>query len=794
MISRYTHFYHLPTYLHYWHGKSSYAYALLLPVLFPLVLFAVSAIFARPAYAASLGEAEVRSWLGEPLLVRIPTVSMAGETLDASCLAVSRESEPFSLARDIRIELVNTDSAKRFVLRTNSSVNEPFIRLVVRFACAGQGVLTREYTLLLDPRPEIAPTVSAIGANAVVPAATPATTLGPTIANVAPAPSPRPPSQWLTGANNTDTLASIAEGVYPKSIKRKARYIAALRQLNPNLANMADDALLPPSIGLTLPDLKALSTTRQVLPARMARAPSNNVPITAPPLRARAASTTKIAPTKNLPARTPNPAPAQFELRLSGGEIDLTRSANVTDQQRAILREKQFLLDADDQIAQFLSLKNTVAQLEKRLNEVQLQMSTVPTMAATAPSSPATAPNAVKTTAVLTTQSWIDRIPFGWLLMGVFFLAMMLSSVIWIRRRQANQSRLYSSDAAVSHPNLSSNEQSAHIDHDHDEFSSWAKTPPAHQAQPNTTNNEFNRQQDEADDIALALLRNKINPADASTTVKRREVTLATLSADAAKTTQLPATSPLVLDLNVATSSAPDAEHVNIFDDSTAEFNLDSTSSNTVDFLIDDAGQPEIAFEQPVRKVESDDEGRVRRMQYMYERYPELKTKVVSIDNPDSVINAARLYVEESSIKTTQDRRASAGVTNSEGAQKAIELLAYALEERPQEARFWLAQFQVFRNANMGDEYSELAMKFNILFGQTDDWPLIQEIGRSMIPANPLFAPLPDSLIDMSSNKSGALTGKLKIANWLNVPSREVNKVTDMLALELRNALLNPPK
>jgi hypothetical protein len=843
MISRRSCFCQLLKSSSHWRRKSLNAFAFSvfasasvfsLTWLFSLVsltLITFAATSANPAYAASLGEAEVRSWLGESLVVRIPVASPAGEPLDASCIVISRESEPFSLARDIRVELVNTDNVnvKRFVLRTSSTINEPFIRLVVRFDCASQGALTREYTLLLDPRPEIAPATNAISTK---PAATTAdvtlqsqTATSATTAIPAPTTSPRVPPKWLTGTNNPDTLASIAEGIYPKSIKRKARYIAALRQLNPNLATIADDAPLPPSFGLTLPDLKALSTTRQVVPTRAARATNNNARPAAPLPTARVpspAKTTRTTPaTKTSPASpksTTNTARPQFELRISGSEMDLSRSASVTDEQRAILREKQFLLDADDQIAQFLALKNTVAQLEKRLNEVQLKMSTAPASAAAPVTRVADPPKASDSLTVSTTQAWIDRFSFGWLFMGVILLTIIISIVIWLKRREAADveantaaSPLYPSDTAVPHNvalnaplnspynTRASNELSTHAELEQDEFSNWAKTPTANPAltdtQTNTIKNEFNRRQDEADDIALALLRSKTNPADdAAKNAKPREVTLATLSADHARALQMPASgmNSLVLDLNIAETPATEAEHANIFDDSTAQFTLDSTSSNTVDFLLDDVGEPEILFGQPMRKAESDDDARMRRMQYMYERYPELKTKVVSIDNPDSIINAARLYVEESSIQTTQDRRSGAGITTSDGAQKATELLAYALEERPQETRFWLAQFQVFRNANMADEYSELATKFNILFGHTVDWPLIQEIGRSLTPANPLFAPLPDSLINDAASLGGSLTGKLKMANWLNVPSREVNKITDKLALELRNALLNP--
>ena len=89
-------------------------------------------------------------------------------------------------------------------------------------------------------------------------------------------------------------------------------------------------------------------------------------------------------PAAKPPAKAP-PRSDGFQLRLSRSEIDLSRSRNVTDEQRRLLREKQLMLDADDQVAALLSLKNTVKQLEQRLNELQLKLATAPALSAMPP-------------------------------------------------------------------------------------------------------------------------------------------------------------------------------------------------------------------------------------------------------------------------------------------------------------------------------------------------------------------------------------------------------------------------
>ena len=242
-----------------------------------IIFVALVSLFLSTAKAASLGEAELRSWLGEPLNIRIPVITTAteAELLDRTCLRITADSEPFSLVRELRVEIPaagERNEERHFMLRGFQSVNEPYIKLVVRFACVGQGAISREYTLLLDPRPSV---------NA------PATERNDAIAtsnkNIEPVPiQQRLSGQWVTPPssdnNRADSLANIAEGVYPKSVKRKARYIAALRALNPTLAGLDDNAKLPPNTALTLPDLRTLSTTRKVVAAKPASAPSASTP------------------------------------------------------------------------------------------------------------------------------------------------------------------------------------------------------------------------------------------------------------------------------------------------------------------------------------------------------------------------------------------------------------------------------------------------------------------------------------------------------------------------------------
>ena len=243
------------------------------------------------------------------------------------------------------------------------------------------------------------------------------------------------PSAGSWTVREGDTLSAMAKGIHPKNRARQQQYLASLRDLNPSLAGIADDTPLAAGSQLALPDLLTLSgilpandaparraaptvVPKQSTPPREREPKAAAVPrestaatppaaprtapaaVAPPPARTEPAksSATKPAPpvastpTKAPPVAKPPPRAEGFQLRLSGSEMDLSRSRNITDEQRRQLREKQLMLDADDQVAALLSLRNTVKQLEQRLNEVQLkQAASAATMPAPVPPK-ATAP------------------------------------------------------------------------------------------------------------------------------------------------------------------------------------------------------------------------------------------------------------------------------------------------------------------------------------------------------------------------------------------------------------------
>lgn len=741
-----------------------------------IAIFIFSLSLVESALASSLGELEVRSYLGAPLNLRLVINAGPDEVLDAACFSIASATvnksandsaaspmitaAPAISRRDLRITLIETVAARYLQLRGQSGFNEPVSKLSVRMGCSLESATTRDYVVLLDPAPLMAaPVVTSVNATRSVSVAdterkdsSNATTVG----------------QWQVYGG--DTLAIIARGIYPQSLARRTQYIAALRSLNPALESMGDDAPLPLDMQLRLPDLKVLSglapssvkaiaksesaaTTQQKPPAarnsdteRLAsplkstpqRVVSQPKPVSKTALQiptlvkptpsSKPISTTKAA--AKVATKAAAPAGGGFQLRLSGAEVDLSRSRGVTEAMRSELREKQLLLDADDQVAQLLSLKNTVKQLELRLNDMQSKLPGIATASrAIAPvAAPATEPAVVVAQAVAepapsipvtpaavfnpvvpsapalakpaptSATSWRNStffgIPMVWLGGSLLLLVALITLILGARTLNQRRQKILQNTIPAPDENL---------------------TADAHTAPTSSIPDDafFSH----AGNVAVDNLARDIDVRDGF----------------------------VPLSSYAAVIAAKPAE--------TARFELDTAPVTTVDFLL---GNDDISH---------DDHS--RRLQYMSERYPELASKTVSIDDADSIINAARLYYEEAKTENSRD--------------KACELLTFAIEERPQEIRFWLAQFEIYRLDNLAGEFSGLCSKFHVLFGHTDAWLKVRHVGHELDPTNPLFAAAGGA--SLASDRFDPM-----VENWLLAP---MDFATDVLVGEMRQALFS---
>jgi pilus assembly protein FimV len=660
-------------------------------------------LFSECAAAIGLGDIEVRSALGQVLDARIPLVLEPGKPVDPSCFTLMRGARDGALPTLVRgtLTLERTSGAAALRIRSPVRIAEPALALRIRAACPGRPDQDeRQYAVLLDPLPgsEGVRTLPVIGAS--------------------------------LAARPGDTLASIAELVFPGDRTARAQYLAALREANADLTRHGEGPL-PAGATISLPDLRthargrapatppttmarAQPPPRTVAPPRAAMAakpappPFASSPQPAKPLKLE--STPPQAVSSPEPAKPPKPAtrpPARpvpavappptvsksvatgpFTLKLSTSDVDLARTQGMDDRKRAQLRERLALLDEDDHVAAMLSLRNSVRQLESRVAELQLKLSSMPPALATA-----TPP--------------VARIPAP---------------------AEKAQPQRKAEPAQKAEPTQRA-EPPKKVE--------LAEKAPAVPQRPIPESAPLWKEYLTAPWawglLVMALL---------AAVLMRRPPRRVAYDGDPTPSALLPAPPPA--------QAAPPAERVD--------------ASRPRSAVASDAG---LATHPP-------EDSRELRRRYIEERFPEIANRSLAIEDPSSVVKGARLFYEDGAIP------------------RAVELLQFAIEDNPAEVRPWLALFEIFRLERLAEEFATLARRFHGEHGNSEYWRKVQYFGREIGPANPLYredaANTLETIGPKQARRMAAAASFDPVAeNWLDAPMDFENEV---LANELRQALM----
>ena len=682
---------------------------------------------AQLAAAIELGEARVRSSLGETLDARIPFSVSAGESADASCFALVRDPAdgPGALGEGIlTIERRRGEAALR--VRTVAPVMSPSLTLRIRATCPGAPSSgTRQFTLDVTAQPGATPAPVAL-----------------------PAAAPLPAVVAQLRARPGDTLEAIATTVIPHQGEARRKYLAGLKQLNPSLA----DSPIAEGTEVALPDPRTIrvvreetrvvaapSPPREAKPAgesapapRVARAPRElREPRTAPakppreiasplpradampspPLVATGPSSAaeKLAPAK-APAKAPRTAAANgapFLLKLSSSEVDLSRSRNIDDRQRAQLRERLLILDADDQVAAMLSMRHSLKQLEARVADMQLKLDAMPASLARA----AAAPKAEPPPPVAKVDPPKVEPP-----------------KVEPPKAEPKAAAPAKVEPPVEKPAPPASAKTAQRADESFSIPDWAWWIVA------ATLALF------ATALAWRLRRSRTAQADASPARTR-----------AAEAGDEP--------LQRAEIAAAADEPIEVAPEMV---------------------RPQVGSDSVLATRLTDNAGELRR-RYIEERFPEIQNRTIVLEDPASVVKGARLFYEDGALT------------------RAVELLQFVIEERPQQVRPWLALFEIFRIERLTGEYAQLAERFREHHGKSEHWRKVQFFGREIDPGNALYREEPlNTLETIGPREARRLAAGLSSVgstgtfdpiaeNWLEAPMDFENEV---LANELRLKLM----
>ncbi|HUQ27321.1 MAG TPA: hypothetical protein VM051_01935 [Usitatibacter sp.] len=716
------------------------------------------ACLANDAWALALGDAQVRSSLGEPLALRIPVTLAAGESIEPGCFSIMREpGGEIPRVTGARISVERSAAGAQLRIESRGPINEPAFAVGVVANCPGlSGEIRRDYSLLLDPPTagRASPPPAAASARAQPEAGSLRAIAATLVARIG------------------DTLDSIANAIFPRNRAAKKSYLEALRDTNPTLATLGDNEPIPVDTPIALPDLRTFARNRPArttTPAheeapKAARAPrASSTPRASPPPE-RAVAAPVPQPRREAPARrsatpppgdlpaavaapstSPSPAPTarraraadSFVLRLSSPEVDLTRSRSIDDRARAQLRERQMILDADDQVSAVLALRHSVKQLETRVAELQLKLAGMPS------SFPPARPAAEKVEPAKPPEK-----------------------------------------APVAPPPAPPVVAAAPV--------AKVEPPPAAKVEPPPAAKIEPAPAPKVDTPATTIEQAPAKTPDRP--VVRRAVTerewlnyglwvLAVLLLFAAaylawRLWQRRRSSEQYEGGTEEESALPEPEAVAapaddsiVVADEAHIHEPEPAAPAAAEFSPDGRRIIDADVELPTRLSNDSDDLRRR---YIEERFPEITKGAINLDDPESIVKGARLFYEDGAIA------------------RAVELLHFAIERKPAQIKCWLALFEIFRLERLTGEFAALAHRFHEQHSASSYWPKVQYFGREIDPGNALYQPPPiDKFQTIGPTQARRLAEDSTFdpiaENWLGAPMDFENEV---LANDLRKAVM----
>ncbi|MFN0163692.1 MAG: FimV/HubP family polar landmark protein [Burkholderiales bacterium] len=369
---------------------------------FALSGFAIS----LPADAAGLGRLNVLSSLGQPLRAEIELSSVTREEAQtlgarlASPEAFRQAGVDYNTALlGVRFAVQRRADGRYFInLSSTNPINEPFVDMLVELNWA-TGRLVREYTFLLDPAElrGVSPPAAAVAPPPAAPAAvaTPIAPPAPPVvaapppapapAAAAPAPAAKPVAKpapakpaATTGSYEVkrgDTLGKIARQAKPDGVSLEQVLVALLRS-NPDAFVGGNMNRLKSGVILNLPDRDAIAgvaapDARRVVSAQSAdwRAYTEKLAGTVPSAPAAKADAPRQAAQGRITARVEDKAgkgDAKDQLKLSKADPSAAKpKAGIEDR---VAKERE-LRDAKARAAE---LEKNVKDL-KKLGEVKNQ-------------------------------------------------------------------------------------------------------------------------------------------------------------------------------------------------------------------------------------------------------------------------------------------------------------------------------------------------------------------------------------------------------------------------------------
>lgn len=124
---------------------------------------------------------------------------------------------------------------------------------------------------------------------------------------------------------------------------------------------------------------------------------------------------------------------------------------------------------------------------------------------------------------------------------------------------------------------------------------------------------------------------------------------------------------------------------------------------------------------------------------------------------------------------------------------QAINLLNHEIAQMPAALALWMKLFEIFQRNNMPEAFQEKAVAFRLQFASDGLWQNVQELGRSIDPANPLYQSIESQAesaseldVGFSNNQDDlAFASALHAGAGLDMPGQMLGSEDELLADEL---------
>ncbi len=276
------------------------------------VVLAAAFPFSNTAQALNIGEVVSQSRIGEPLRTQIELTGSGNETVDETCLSLIAPDQ-------------GEEGASEFVT---------VAKLAVKTEGKRQFVVISSHRPYNDPFLRIKLQVRCVGTGHIVKSFT----ILPDFVDVLPVTAPVTAPVAAAATSSVVAAGSSAAGRNDKAPGDDRDILAEYAKKHPRRSKHRATAAIRDDSGASgqLASVRGESSAQTV---RSNRGKSES-----------------------------------FRLRLSGEPLDESRIGKISQEERSLLRARQKLLDADDQMASFLALQDQVKQLQAELSVVKLQL------------------------------------------------------------------------------------------------------------------------------------------------------------------------------------------------------------------------------------------------------------------------------------------------------------------------------------------------------------------------------------------------------------------------------------